>query len=104
MNIGESLWIYAPIFYDNGYSSELLVSESLLSFGAGLQWARDDTSISLHIDNILQFGGKQVETPCVDKFHREFHCGLGVPWVDAPATMKLNRQVPLIKLSISHHF
>lgn len=102
--ISGSSSIYIPMFFDNGYLSDLLVTTPLLTLGAGLQIIYSQNIISFQVDNLLQVGGRQEETPCVDIFLREFHCGLGVPWVDAPALSKSSGIQPSVKISITRYF
>jgi len=74
--------IYIPLFFDTGYESELYSASPFVSVGAVYSRVFDNTTISVGAQNFLQLGGGISESPCVDAYQREFHCGSGLAWSD----------------------
>lgn len=72
-----------PFLFDAGYRSALFVAEPLLSLGFGYTRSLENFGFYVGSRHALKIGGAIKEKPCVDDFNREFHCGTGMPWVDA---------------------
>lgn len=80
--ITNHLSIVLPFEVDLGYDSDLYKAKPSLALGLGFAVADDTWAITTSVDRAFAFGGDIVETPCVDSFERDFHCGTGIPWSD----------------------
>ena len=74
--------IILPFVVDAGYQSDLYKAQPLMSLGIGYVAVAKQWQFSLLATDLLAWGGTVTESPCVDSFVREFHCGTGLPWVD----------------------
>ena len=100
----EELVIFSPVFFDNGYESDLFTSEPIMAFGLGFQKKVGNTTLELVGNNLLQIGGETSERPCVDGFKRQYHCGLGVAWSDASSALLKHDLMPTFNFVLRYAF
>ena len=98
--ISPSITMKVPWYFDNGYKSDVYSIKSILQLGASIVFIEKKSTYEIGITNLFGLGGNVHERPCVDVLYREFHCGLGVPWVDRPAIKKNTKKT----VSISYKF
>jgi hypothetical protein len=102
IDVNQDSSIILPFTLDAGYHSELYTSKPLVSFGIGYAATAERWQFSLIATDLLVLGGEVAETPCVDAFVREFHCGTGLPWVDYRLVQPPRNRA--IKLSVKYAF
>ncbi len=102
---GPNLKLSLPMHFDNGYRAPLYRANTYLGFGVSAYYApsRKDF-ITLHLLDVVQFGGKVTERPCYDSFRRAFHCGTGNAWTDVKDYLDGRKVDPIAKLNWRHLF
>lgn len=95
--IDQKFTTRVPWFIDIGYQSRLYKVDPVVQFGLDMIIHYQDSSLEIGITNLITLGGGVSESPCVDSFQREFHCGTGLPWVDKPVSTKNNSRMLAVR-------
>ena len=100
----EDTVFFLPMYFDNGYESDLLTTEPVLAFGLGIQKKLGNLTMELAGKNLWQIGGSTSEQPCFDSFSRQYHCGTGMAWSDSSSVHLIHDLEPKFNFVLRYAF
>jgi hypothetical protein len=101
----RKIFFIHDIYVHTGYHSPLLQMDPELVYSADVVYVVSPRlSFSLGLESLFSLGGNIEETPCVDSFDREYHCGTGLPWSDSHRYHLENASVRETSISVSLRF